>query len=1257
MGVGVPLLAAVLLLSTSTSGRPSVQVHDCRDLKAAIEGDASASAAAAAAAAAATATGGGGRGGGADADLVLHLQGGLPYLCEESVFIAEAQSVLLIGSRREGSSYLHLAPNQDSDGAVARSLFVNKGTLRLENIGFRLDSRGDVGAESRGTGGAAAMAKKSAGGSREKDETAGACAGGVRLVRNFGHVAMREISVFEASFDSGWLRERRCEGRAPGRVVFSDEGEPREDGGGGSGRSVVVSHSKFDLADDGHGTAAFDVNGGKLAVHSSRFDTRPSPLERKGTWETSAGLDASAVAPALAVFDGDAVVANTEFVGFGVGAGRGSGAIAFKESGGFEGQQRLTVSNCSFLGTSGNLPDSHDTTSAAAHLRTHLGKQDVEFAAARFRRLESCSGLPCLDQGLLLVIISAGLLAVLTGMCCLESWLRMHPDGLDRCLPRRFRSTRVRRVQHDHNADKSPASRNSGVDLGGLEAAGIGAAITKPLAMTSVGTGSTSRGAGSTRASSTQLHADQYSVYDGTCDEEVSFVVPQTFKHILAKPQANVRPCFTREPGSMAEVSLDDDTATNTTTESRSSSNESSVLDAKRPACLGIGALMNDGPSFPAAVYSAATGAAAAHDSRQKRLGRGRPACQELGGYVEGAWPTSSTASAAAAADEHASDDDPVQRDRGIREDSLSPDSLQGVETDAMPCDSVSTSTDMYDSGSLVLVRSPRQEETVQAFASVNSLSAAALESSPETQHSGRRLEVAMGNHWQETKADSDGEDSTVAAEETEGRAMSGVQRSWSSPSVGGGCGSPGGYPVSSRDFLWSEKSGRAPSAIGDDRDRRSSASSSGEAATSVDGGNDPVPGILLKAAPFSPLQSPAESSLSALSIGALSRMLHKTHGRDVIPAVERTQQQAEVPDVAARLPLPSQNDSDMCYSPDSDADHEEIGAGFHSNNPMLMGQWPCGEEKVDSSAAPAAAVANRPSEIAAAPATRLPSLQGRQDEEDGSGESSSPAMSRASDGGFLSTRPSSLSCSSEASPPPARKAAEAPASASVSSSQSSGGSSENSAMFIAAPRSMDRDDDDGMCYSSPSTDGSGERREDDDRRMFAVSPAFSTPGRCLMGVSPDDNAGDLLSRLRADGRLQADGARDTSTPQLRDDFVQASTAVKEGNAPSSTDAGLDVQVSGPENGVPDISPPEIPARDLGGAGVSEVVPAACAGLSPVTSSYSLYCSPPSTVGGPSPDGTPDRSLKHRKGGGPLFAPTDRPHITTVEASDDLSSA
>jgi len=52
------------------------------------------------------------------------------------------------------------------------------------------------------------------------------------------------------------------------------------------------------------------------------------------------------------------------------------------------------------------------------------------------------------DQGLLLILISAGLVLLMLGLCCLDRWMRRHPDvPVDHLLmPKRYRSKRIRRV-------------------------------------------------------------------------------------------------------------------------------------------------------------------------------------------------------------------------------------------------------------------------------------------------------------------------------------------------------------------------------------------------------------------------------------------------------------------------------------------------------------------------------------------------------------------------------------------------------------------------------------------------------------------------------------------------------------------------------------------------------------------------------------------------------------------------------------------
>lgn len=126
--------------------------------------------------------------------------------------------------------------------------------------------------------------------------------------------------------------------------MYSEQGKSRN-GGSSTGRSVVVSHSNFNFAQDGSGASAFHANGGKVAIETSRFDTQEvSPFQREEKSGSSVGLEGLEVAPALAVMDGNLIVTNTVFLGFGLEEGWGSGAIAFEESDGEEGQHRFLVS-------------------------------------------------------------------------------------------------------------------------------------------------------------------------------------------------------------------------------------------------------------------------------------------------------------------------------------------------------------------------------------------------------------------------------------------------------------------------------------------------------------------------------------------------------------------------------------------------------------------------------------------------------------------------------------------------------------------------------------------------------------------------------------------------------------------------------------------------------------------------------------------------------------------------------------------------
>lgn len=62
-----------------------------------------------------------------------------------------------------------------------------------------------------------------------------------------------------------------------------------------------------------------------------------------------------------------------------------------------------------------------------------------------------------LNQGLLLVIVSVGLVVLLVWICWLERWLCRHPDGLDRFLPSLVRNLRHRRVHHVSSSPHAPS--------------------------------------------------------------------------------------------------------------------------------------------------------------------------------------------------------------------------------------------------------------------------------------------------------------------------------------------------------------------------------------------------------------------------------------------------------------------------------------------------------------------------------------------------------------------------------------------------------------------------------------------------------------------------------------------------------------------------------------------------------------------------------------------------------------------------------
>lgn len=206
MVLRVPLLAQALMSLLVTPGACMQVIKNCRDLKATVEGATS-------------------RVHGA-VDLTLQLRGYRQYHCEASIRIAASQSVKVVGD--DGSAvnvYVALkaagftespAPGASSawgienDGRVeeglTKSLFVNEGTLSLENIRFHLNSaQGE-------------MEYEVPGGEGKRTQRKYRCSGSARLVRNSGHLIMQNSSVV----DTGGRPPPNCrwnENALQGRVV------------------------------------------------------------------------------------------------------------------------------------------------------------------------------------------------------------------------------------------------------------------------------------------------------------------------------------------------------------------------------------------------------------------------------------------------------------------------------------------------------------------------------------------------------------------------------------------------------------------------------------------------------------------------------------------------------------------------------------------------------------------------------------------------------------------------------------------------------------------------------------------------------------------------------------------------------------------------------------------------------------------------------------------------------------------------------
>ncbi|CAN0230464.1 unnamed protein product, partial [Ectocarpus fasciculatus] len=321
-----PLSAQALMLMLLTPGACIQVIKNCRDLKATVEGAAS-------------------RGHGAVADLTLQLRGYLQYHCEESVRIAASQSVKVVGDGGSAVNvYVALKPPglteapADSgassawgigdDGRVeegiTKSLFVNEGTLSLENISFHLNSaQGEMYEAPAGEG--------------KRTPWKHRCIGTTRLVRNSGHLMMQNSSVVDTpSVYSGSRLPPNCrpwnESAQQGRVVYSD---------GNNRSTVTVSRSNFYLTFHGEAGegSAFYTKGGTVGIESTWFGTKASHPRKKTSHETAGIRGTAAVPLTVSVSGGCSDVSDAAFTGRGVGVTvRGDGAVVFEERKGIPGE-------------------------------------------------------------------------------------------------------------------------------------------------------------------------------------------------------------------------------------------------------------------------------------------------------------------------------------------------------------------------------------------------------------------------------------------------------------------------------------------------------------------------------------------------------------------------------------------------------------------------------------------------------------------------------------------------------------------------------------------------------------------------------------------------------------------------------------------------------------------------------------------------------------------------------------------------------
>ena len=296
-------------------------------------------------------------------------------------------------------------------------------------------------------------------------------------------------------------------------------------------------------------------------------------------------------------------------------------------------------------------------------------------------------------------------------------------------------------LQHDKGS-AAQEDENMGVDLSELEAAGF-AGVTNRVAVTdsgSAGGGGGSHGALTTTSS--RLLSAQYSVYERSYDEEISFVMPQRYKDVLAKPPANSRSSSLRRKGyfgggfaaAASAGSSSEDAATFTTASDSLRSNSFGTVDLSRSASgtgsAALGGGFNgfhgfsfDNNSDSETVCSANSPAARVAGSSARRKQQQQQQQKKLEYRDRSGTPPP-----------------PMQQQQQQQQQlaCLSPgsgvdsDSLDGDESGAPSCLSVSTADELYESGSGLLMKSPLLPEgTLMAFASANSRSPTRLETSP----------------------------------------------------------------------------------------------------------------------------------------------------------------------------------------------------------------------------------------------------------------------------------------------------------------------------------------------------------------------------------------------------------------------------------------------------------------------------------------------------------------------------------------------